>query len=303
MNKKLFIAGIFVLSTFFLFSFAQAQYNYQPLEEIPGFGKIADFPGFILAVYKFGIWTVAIAALLMITIGGFMYLTSAGNMSKNDTAKGIIQDALIGLIIAMVAYLILFVINPDLVKIKLDMQAISPGGSTPAAPGTGGSSPTAPNPPAAPSVGCGKTVDAAEAMASGGCCYCAPGPTPPRGTANSCNNPGTCTRNSCNGNPGYTDCSDFVSTSYKKAGCNSPGETTSELIKKAKSDKSSLKAGDLLVANSGGKGHVVMCKNDGCSKVIHASGSKDGIREANSSKYLNDSGYKAIRASDYCKNC
>jgi hypothetical protein len=91
---------------------------YEPMEEIPGFGRPTDFPSYIMAVYQFGIWAIGISALLMITIGGYVYLTSAGNTSQTGKAKGIIFDAIAGIILAMVSYLLLYVINPDLVKFR-----------------------------------------------------------------------------------------------------------------------------------------------------------------------------------------
>jgi len=135
MNKKYFwiilFFCFFIIGGIFLFPFlSHAQYTYTPMEPVPGFSGANDFPAFIVAIYKFGIWTVGIAALLMITIGGFMYLTSAGNTSKMDTAKGVIKDALIGLIIAFAAYLILYVINPDLVKVQISFSPIGSGGGS-----------------------------------------------------------------------------------------------------------------------------------------------------------------------------
>lgn len=142
-NRKTLVLVMFFTLAFFvgLLSVAHAQYDYKPLENIPGSEGVVDFPGFILGLYKFVIWAVGIAALLMITIGGFLYLTSeaSGNTAKVDTAKKIIQDALIGLFIALAAYLILFVINPDLVNIKINLQPISlrSGTTTPGTSGTG----------------------------------------------------------------------------------------------------------------------------------------------------------------------
>ncbi|MCX6765409.1 MAG: hypothetical protein NT136_00320 [Candidatus Moranbacteria bacterium] len=95
------------------------------MEKIPGFETAATtFPSYILSITKFAIWTVGIAALLMITIGGFMYMTSAGNTSRMESAKKVIFDALFGLLIALAAWLLLYVINPDLVKINLTLKAV-----------------------------------------------------------------------------------------------------------------------------------------------------------------------------------
>jgi len=118
----IFLAVIFITGVLFSFSFSvqaasSSPYNYTQLEKIPGFESAgSDLKSFVGSIYKFGIWTVGIAAVLMITIGGFMYLTSAGNTSKMDVAKRVVMDAIIGLIVALAAYLILYVINPDLVS-------------------------------------------------------------------------------------------------------------------------------------------------------------------------------------------
>ncbi|EKE15634.1 MAG: hypothetical protein ACD_11C00116G0021 [uncultured bacterium] len=113
----LFLAGDVVMAA-----------DYKLLESIPGFfnsGDVVDLPQLLSAIYKFGIWTVGIAAMFMIVIGGFMYVSSAGNTSTAGSAKNIITDALIGLVVAMAAYLFLYVINPDLVKTSL-MTEVSP---------------------------------------------------------------------------------------------------------------------------------------------------------------------------------
>jgi hypothetical protein len=127
-NPNIFISlvslVVFAVS-FFLFSnvlFAQGATNsftYTPMESIPGQATTpSDFYDYISAVYKFGIGAVGIAALLMITIGGYMYITSAGNTSLMDSAKGVITDAIVGVLLAMGAYLLLYIINPELVQLR-----------------------------------------------------------------------------------------------------------------------------------------------------------------------------------------
>ena len=101
---------------------------YQLLESFPGFfsknQKAPDFPTMILAIYKFGIWTVGIAGLFMLTVGGFMYMASAGNNSTATSAKGIITDALLGIVAALGAYLFMYVINPDLTSLKISLTSV-----------------------------------------------------------------------------------------------------------------------------------------------------------------------------------
>lgn len=126
-NKTLFVALFF-----FAFSVgilapvsgadAATGLQYTLLEKIPGFTGTdgSDLPGYIKAIYKTALVIVTLSAVLMISIGGFMYLTSAGNTSAMGTAKSVIFDSLIGLAIALTAWLLLNVINPDLVNITLN---------------------------------------------------------------------------------------------------------------------------------------------------------------------------------------
>ena len=108
---------------------SSGSFKYILLESLPGFfqagNEMTDFPGLILAIYKFGIWTIGISGLFMLTIGGIMYIGSAGNTSTAGTAKGIITDALIGVFAAMAAYLILYVINPDLIKLNINFMPVN----------------------------------------------------------------------------------------------------------------------------------------------------------------------------------
>jgi len=98
---------------------AASDLNYKIMEGIPGFfnpGSVITFPELVSVLYKLGIWVVGIAALFMITVGGFMYATSAGNTSTANSAKNIIKDSILGLVLAMTAYFVLNFINPDLVN-------------------------------------------------------------------------------------------------------------------------------------------------------------------------------------------
>ncbi len=122
-NKKILINFLFLLIFILSISIifvpkvrASGSFQYTPMESVPGLGGDSSFSGYIQAIYNFGIWAVGVSAMLMISIGGFMYLTSAGNTSKTGKAKEIITDAIIGIILAMVSWLLLYTINHDLVK-------------------------------------------------------------------------------------------------------------------------------------------------------------------------------------------
>lgn len=142
MNKKIIVI-LFLLVFLSLPFFASAQttgpFNYVPLEKIPGSDKetsgVTDFYTYVSAIYKFGIWAVGIVALFMLVFGGYTYITSAGNNSSMETAKKIITDAIVGIIMALTAYLLLYVINPDLVRMKkLAPVAGIPGAQVPVTP-------------------------------------------------------------------------------------------------------------------------------------------------------------------------
>ncbi|PIP22604.1 MAG: hypothetical protein COZ91_02160 [Candidatus Nealsonbacteria bacterium CG_4_8_14_3_um_filter_39_7] len=69
--------------------------------------------------YYFIVFTSGIAAFVSFVWAGFDWLTSAGNDSKIRSAKDRIRDALLGLAIIMASYIIIQVINPELVVFKL----------------------------------------------------------------------------------------------------------------------------------------------------------------------------------------
>ncbi len=103
--------------------------NYQLLEQIPGStNTVGSLKTYLEDMYRFAFWTVGIAVVLMLTVGGFMYMTSAGNTSRMSTAKTVIFDAILGLILALMAWLFLYVINPDLVNLTLPTGVtVTPG--------------------------------------------------------------------------------------------------------------------------------------------------------------------------------
>lgn len=49
---------------------------------------------------------VGILAVIMLVVGGIMYITSAGDSGRTDTAKNIIKYAIIGLVVALVALIL-----------------------------------------------------------------------------------------------------------------------------------------------------------------------------------------------------
>lgn len=110
------------------------------------------FGSYLRTMYAFLLAFVAIAAFGGITYGGLLYVLSAGSVSSTDEAKKWIWNALIGLFITAISFIILHTINPDLItNFNLDLSKYAPQSSgTPTIQGA---------PPGAGSA-CGVTLNA-----------------------------------------------------------------------------------------------------------------------------------------------
>jgi hypothetical protein len=89
---------------------------------IPGMssGSSAASPGaWIAGFYQFALLIGGILAFGAIVFGGVKYTASAGNPSSQSDAKEWIEGALIGLLLLAGVYLILYVINPNLVNLSM----------------------------------------------------------------------------------------------------------------------------------------------------------------------------------------
>ena len=69
--------------------------------------------------YYFIVGISGLAAFFMLVWGGFTWLTSAGSPAKISEAKECINSAVLGLIIILASFLILKVINPELITLRL----------------------------------------------------------------------------------------------------------------------------------------------------------------------------------------
>jgi len=73
---------------------------------------------YISAIYVFFVGVAGILATVMMMWGGVRYVVSFGNPQKIAAAKDTIVSALLGLAIALGSYVILLMINPNLVQFK-----------------------------------------------------------------------------------------------------------------------------------------------------------------------------------------
>jgi hypothetical protein len=90
-KNALLLLTVLVVLAFPLLSLAM---QYAPMEQIPGSTSTGTtgWCTYLSYIYRFGLWAVGIAALLMISIGGFMYISSAGNNASMEKAKGVISE-------------------------------------------------------------------------------------------------------------------------------------------------------------------------------------------------------------------
>lgn len=73
---------------------------------------------YITYIYSYGIRVGALVAVLMIIIGGVMYMTALGKPEVTKKAKTMIFGPIMGLLILISSYVILNTVNPDLVNLN-----------------------------------------------------------------------------------------------------------------------------------------------------------------------------------------
>lgn len=77
----------------------------------------------ISLLYKFGMGLVGISALVVLIFGGVMYMSARDSQDQIKRARAYMGNAILGLVLALTSWLILYTINPDLVK-ELDLNLI-----------------------------------------------------------------------------------------------------------------------------------------------------------------------------------
>ncbi len=92
--------------------------------------QVANIGEYINLVYRFALSIVGVIVTVLIMIGGLIWLSSGGNEQLISQAKEMISSAVIGLIIALFSYSILYWINPNLLLVDLSVFKI-PTPSTP----------------------------------------------------------------------------------------------------------------------------------------------------------------------------
>jgi len=79
----------------------------------------SDLPLFIKKIFNFSLGLIAIVAVIVIMLSGLSWVTAAGDAGKIKAAQGKIKKAVLGVVLILSSYLILNIINPELVNLKL----------------------------------------------------------------------------------------------------------------------------------------------------------------------------------------
>lgn len=114
--KKIILFAVSI-AVFFMPFLVYAVEPYVPIEEIPLVGKQTEITNYLKGIFQFGVAAIAIVSMLAIMIGGYLYIFSGGSKGV-EKAKTMIVNALLGLGLALVSWIIVYTINPDLIELK-----------------------------------------------------------------------------------------------------------------------------------------------------------------------------------------
>src|SRR3989344_9442372 len=93
---------------------------YEALESLPNLTgeETTSLGGYLSNIYALGIGLAGVLAVLMIVIGGLQYIGSGMSPSGKNDARDRITNAVLGLLLALLSWLILNTIDPNLVSLN-----------------------------------------------------------------------------------------------------------------------------------------------------------------------------------------
>jgi hypothetical protein len=118
---------IILLSLFLIILVASPALASKFLPGAPGTEGVggSSIANYIKAIYQYAVGSVGILAAIVMMFGGILWITAGGNPGRVENAKSWIFAALTGLVIALTSYMILYMINPALVK--FEALPVAPG--------------------------------------------------------------------------------------------------------------------------------------------------------------------------------
>lgn len=86
---------------------------------IGGFTQVADISEYIRVAYQAGLAIALTASIVLVMVAGFRWMTAGGNATAIGSAKTMMGNVVIGIVLILGAYLIFQTINPDITTLKL----------------------------------------------------------------------------------------------------------------------------------------------------------------------------------------
>lgn len=99
--------------------------EYKLLQPLPGLSQKGGvtLSNYLSWLFPFALTVAAFLAVMMIVIGGVVYM-SGGSEGAKTKGREMINQAILGLLLAISSYLILYTLNPDLVNMELGIPNI-----------------------------------------------------------------------------------------------------------------------------------------------------------------------------------
>ncbi len=120
MKKFLIFSWIFFNALFLISGFSCLALEQQyPTIRGETINVDTDLPGVINYLFNFAVAGGGAAAMVMITIAGFRWMSSATSPSEKQGAMEQIKAGFFGLLLLLASFLILQTINPDLVNLQM----------------------------------------------------------------------------------------------------------------------------------------------------------------------------------------
>ena len=116
---------------------------YDPISVIPGMeekGPVPTLDVYLNIIFDLALGIATILAILQLTYGAVLYMTSKDVVGKKTESKERMQSSIIGLLLLLSTYLILYQINPDILSLKIGTPPPT-ATSTPTGEGQSGDTP------------------------------------------------------------------------------------------------------------------------------------------------------------------
>lgn len=124
-DSRAWARAITFLSILFAPILVLAATGYVPLESsVTGGQNVSNFGDYLKRVYEIGITITITLAVLYLVIGGFGYITSSASLTKKEDSKNMINNALFGLVLALLSYVILNTISPQFTQFSLNISEV-----------------------------------------------------------------------------------------------------------------------------------------------------------------------------------